>query len=128
MRTVIVSVIGISSLFLVFIMQQKINQDSWLEEEFEDSVSMAMNDTVTEMTESEQNELSNQNEWMAFFLQSMIMRLDREIDLTVKIYCFDSALGQIDVEVIGRCEMADGKEIVKSIRRKLVVKSKRRAI
>lgn len=124
MRTIIVSVIGISSLFLVFIMQQNINRKSWAEEELFDSLTVAMNQTMTEMLEGDSYGITNQNEWMAAFLQSMICRLPYDVDLTVKVYQFDYELGQIDVEVIGRYRMGNGEEEVKSVHRKLVTKTK----
>lgn len=129
MRTIIVSVIGISSLFLTFVMQQNINQSTRIAEGLEDSLSLAMNQTMTEMMErNDYEDINNQNEWMAIFLQAMIRRMEGDVDLTVKVYQFDCERGRIDVEVTGCYRQTGGKKVKKSVRRKMERKSKKTAI
>lgn len=49
MKTIIVSVIGISSIFLVAMIQNNINTKTWQEEQLENSLAAAMSQTMEEV-------------------------------------------------------------------------------
>ncbi len=120
MRTVIVSVIGISSLFLVVLIQRNVMAETWGRESMEESLTDAMDQTLSEVMEGNRYGIQNRNEMMAAFLQAMIRRMEEDVDLTVKVHKIDYELGQMDVEVIGKKpeDGEQGKSI--SLRRKMV--------
>lgn len=121
MRTVIVSIIGFSSLFLVVMIQQNINAGTWEKEELEESMASAMEQTLSEVMEGNSYGISNRNEMMAAFLQTMLCRIREDVDLTVKIHQMDYDLGQIDVEAIAIYKRNGGKTQKVSVRRKMVL-------
>lgn len=120
MRTVIISVIGISSFFLVVMIQKNINARTWEREVLEESLSKAMDQTLSEVMEKSSYGIRNRNEMMAAFLQAMIRKIRDNIDLTVKIYHVDYTLGQMDVEIMGEIDSGDRKSRKIVIRRKMI--------
>lgn len=121
MKTVIVSVIGVSSLFLVIMLQKNINEETWQNEQLEEALSVAMSQTLEEVVTGESYGITNQNEMMAAFLQAMLCKIKREVDLTVKVHQINYMLGQMDVEAIGTYRTTSGKKRTVSVRRNLVV-------
>lgn len=120
MRTVILSVIGISSFFLIVTIQKNINARTWEREELEESLSKAMDQTLSEVMEKSSYGIRNRNEMMAAFLQAMLRKIRDNIDLTVKIYHVDYTLGQMDVEIVGEIDSGDRKSRKIAIRRKMI--------
>lgn len=120
MRTVIISVIGISSFFLVVMIQKNINAKTWEREELEESLSKAMDQTLSEVMEKSRYGIRNRNEMMAAFLQAMLRKIRDNIDLTVRIYHIDYTLGQMDVEIMGEIDSEDRKSRKIAIRRKMI--------
>lgn len=120
MRTVIVSVIGISSLFMVIMIQRNINVRLWEREELENSLSVAMEQTLSEIVEKNSYGIRDRNEMVAAFLQAMIRQIREDVDLTVKIHQVDFELGQMDVEVIGEIDRKDRKPHKIQMRRKIM--------
>ncbi len=102
MRTVIVVVIGFSSMFLLVMIQRNITAIIWEKEILADSLSSAMEKTLSEVMEKNHYGIENRNEMMAAFLQAMIREIHDDVDLTVKVHQLDYELGQMDVEVIGK--------------------------
>ena len=120
MRTVIVSVIGISSLFLVVLIQRNVTRQMWEYDKIEESLTVAMGQTLSEVMEKNSYGIQNRNEMIAAFLQSMIRRTSEDVDLTVKVHQFDYELGQMDVEVRGNF-LVEGEETREvCVRRKMV--------
>lgn len=120
MRTVIISVIGISSFFLIVMIQKNINARTWEREELEESLSKAMDQTLSEVMEKSSYGIRNRNEMMAAFLQAMLRKIRDNIDLTVRIYHVDYTLGQMDVEIMGEIDSGDRKSRKIAIRRKMI--------
>ncbi len=120
MKTVIISIIGIGSLFLVLSIQSNINEQTWEREELEDSMTTAMEQTLSEVVEKNSYGIADRNEMMAAFLQGMLYRIDRDVDLTVKIHDMDYDLGQMDVEATAVYPRDDGGYRQISVRRKMV--------
>lgn len=121
MKTVIISAIGISSLFFMVVLQKNINERTWQQEQLEKAMAVSMSQTLEEIAVGESYGISDQNEMMAAFLQSMLRKLDREVDLTVKVHQINYALRQMDVEAIGTYKTIDGQEHKVSVRRKVIV-------
>ncbi|MCI5730862.1 MAG: hypothetical protein MR304_04890 [Eubacterium sp.] len=120
MRTVIVSVIGISSLFLVVLIQKNVTTRMWERDRLEESLTVAMEQTLSEVMEGNHYGIQNRNEMMAAFLQAMIRRMEEDVDLTVKVHKLDYELGQMDVEVLGRISGRGETTRNVSVRRKMV--------
>ena len=120
MRTVIVSVIGISSLFLVVLIQRNVTTRMWERDRLEESLTVAREQTLAEVMEGNHYGIQNRNEMMAAFLQAMIRRMEEDVDLTVKVHKLDYELGQMDVEVLGRISGRGETTRNVSVRRKMV--------
>lgn len=120
MKTVMISALGISSLFFMVVLQRNINEKTWQQEQLEKSLAVSMSQTLKEVAVGESYGISDQNEMMAAFLQSMLRKLDREVDLTVKVHQINYALRQMDIEAIGTYRTADGQEHKVSVRRKVI--------
>lgn len=120
MKTIIVSVIGISSLFLVVMIQKNVNEKTWQEEQLENSLAVAMSQTLEEIIVGEHYGITNQNEMMAAFLQAMLRKVDCEVDVTIKVHQINYVLGQMDIEAIGTYSLANGKKCRVSVRRNMI--------
>lgn len=120
MKTMIVNVIGISSFFLVVIIQKNINFQTWEREELEESLSFAMEQTLSEVMEKNHYGIEDRNEMIAAFLQAMLRRIREDVNLTVRIHELNFGLGQMDVEILGeiRRKGKSSKKII--LRRKMV--------
>lgn len=86
----------------------------------EESLSKAMDQTLSEVMEKSSYGIRNRNEMMAAFLQAMLRKIRDNIDLTVKIYHVDYTLGQMDVEIVGEIDSGDRKSRKIAIRRKMI--------
>ena len=117
MKTVIISAIGISSLFFMVALQRNTNERTWQQEQLEKALAVSMSQTLKEVAVGESYGISDQNEMMAAFLQSMLRKLDREVDLTVKVHRINYAMRQMDIEAIGIYRTTDGREHKVSVRR-----------
>ncbi len=121
MRTVIISVIGISSILIVVMIQTTVNMESRYYEEINDALAVAMSQTMTEVMEQESYGIQNRNEMIAAFLQSMLQKVSTDIDLTVKIHQCNYETGQMDVEAIGEYQLPDYRKKSVSVRRRIAV-------
>lgn len=99
MKSVIISSVCISAILFVLAIQSVINAKSVCEQELEDSLSVAVSQTMKEVMEQEHYGIENRNEWIAAFLQSMIIRTNSKTDLTVYVLCADEKKGIMDIEV-----------------------------
>lgn len=121
MRTVIISVIGISSILIVVMIQTTVNMESRYYEEINDALAVAMSQIMTEVMEQESYGIQNRNEMIAAFLQSMLQKVSTDIDLTVKIHQCNYETGQMDVEAIGEYQLPDYRKKSVSVRRRIAV-------
>lgn len=119
MRTVMISVIGISSILLVVMIHNTINTESIRSEEITDALSTAMYQTMSEVMEQSSYGIGDQNEMMAAFLQAMIQKMDSEISLTVMIHQFNYETGMMDIEAVGEFLLPDQKKKKISVRRQI---------
>lgn len=119
MRTVIISVIGISSILIVVMMQTTVNMTSIRQEEIGDALGTAMAQTMSEVMEQESYGIRNRNEMVAAFLQSMLRKINSDIDLTVKIHQCNYETGKMDVEAIGEYRLPNHRTGSVSVRRQI---------
>ncbi|MCH5252265.1 MAG: hypothetical protein J1F22_04765 [Lachnospiraceae bacterium] len=121
MRTVIVSVIGLSSILFVIMIQTTINTESVYREEIADALSTAMSQTMSEVMEKNSYGIHNRNEMIAAFLQAMMQKIQADIDLTVRIHQMDYETGKMDIEAIGEYRLPNQRIRRVSIRRQVVM-------
>ncbi len=125
MKTVMISVIGVSSLLLVILTQTAINEQSVYEEELNAALSTAMKQTMTEVFERNCYGMTNRNEMIAAFLQAMTKKVSDRVSLTVRIHSFDEQKGIMDVEAIGTYVLPDFREKSISVHRKMKLELKK---
>lgn len=121
MRTVIVFVIGVSSVFLVVMIQSAINTETRQREGIKDALATAMSQTMSEVMEQNRYGIENRNEAMAAFLQAMICKLDDDVELTVKIRYLDDESGEMEVEAVGEYDMPGNQRKSVSVRRRIAM-------
>lgn len=124
MKTVILSVISISSILLVVMIHTTVNEESVQTAEVSDALASAMNQTMTEVMEQGSYGISSRNELVAAFLQAMLQKVDKNISLTMKIHKLDERKGTMDVEAVGEYVLPDSNKKRISIRRQVVFAGK----
>lgn len=128
MRTVMVAIIGVSSLLFVINIQRNINEKNWQQQQIDEALRVSMFQTLQEVSDRESDGITNQNEMMAAFLQSMIRKMDREVNLTVKVHEANFKHGQMEVEAIGTYQTKDGNSHSVSVRKNIRLNTKKQAI
>lgn len=124
MRTVILSVISISSILLVVMIHTTVNEESVQTVEMGDALAVAMNQTMTEVMEQGSYGISDRNELVAAFMQAMLQKVDQNISLTMMIHELDERKGTMDVEAVGEYVLPGCKKKSISIRRQIVFAGK----
>lgn len=120
MRTVIVSVIHVSSIVLIIMVHNAVNGESMRRTELSDALAVAMDQTMAEVMEKDSYGINDRNQMVAAFLQSMLQKVDSSINLTVMIHKLDKDKGTMDVEAVGEYSLpGQGKKQI-SIRRQIV--------
>lgn len=99
MRTVVVSSICISAIVLVVMIHTDINERASCKQELEEALSLSVSQTVKEVMEQKSYGIENRNEFIAAFLQALILRTNSEVDLTVSVITADMEKGLLDIEV-----------------------------
>ncbi len=117
MKTVMITLIGVSSIVWIIMTQSSINVENIGREEISDSLAFAMTQTMQELAENSQTAIRNKNEMMAMFLQEMIARVDEEIDLTVISHECDYEKGIMDIEAVGKLTLPGNRIKKVSVRR-----------
>ncbi len=124
MKTVVLSVISISSILLVVMIHITVNEESVQTVEVSDALASAMNQTMTEVMEQGSYGISSRNELVAAFLQAMLQKVDKNISLTMRIHHLDERNGTMDVEAVGEYILPDRNKKQISIRRQVVFAGK----
>ena len=117
----VIYMVGVSSLLFVALWQKTINDQREQQESLENCLSVAMSQTLEEVIKKESYGIENRNEMMAAFLQSMIRKIDREMDLTIKIHELDPLRREMDVEAVGKYKTVGGEPHTVSVRRKFTI-------
>ena len=90
-----------------------------VEQEMEKALTVSMYQTMSEVMEKSSYGITNRNEMMAAFLQSMIQKIDSEIDLTIIVHEFQYEAGIMDIVAVGEFELPNSTLKKISVRRKL---------
>lgn len=117
----VIYMVGVSSLLFVALWQKTINDQREQQEGLENCLAVAMSQTLEEVIKKESYGIENRNEMMAAFLQSMIRKIDQEMDLTIKIHELDPLRKEMDVEAVGKYKTVSGEPHTVSVRRKFTI-------
>lgn len=99
MKSVIISSVCISAVLFVLAIQSIIDGKSSYTQELEDSLAVSVSQTMKEVMEQESYGIENKNEFIAAFLQALIMRTNSDVDMTVNVISADMENGLLDIEV-----------------------------
>lgn len=100
MRTVVIAITGLCCILYVVMIQSSINSKSARETELRDGLSTAIYQTMQEVMKNGSYGVEDKNEFIAAFLQSMLIKVNSDVELKVKIMELDLKEGLLDVEVI----------------------------
>lgn len=129
MKSVILSSICVSAVLLVLAIQSEINGMAYYTQELEEALSIAVSQTLKEVMEQDQFGISDRNEFIAAFLQALVVRTNSDVDMTVSVISADMERGLLDIEVKERLSgekesvlLGEDREI--SVRRTVIFEKK----
>ena len=99
MKSVIISSVCISAVLFVLIIQSEINERTLYVQELEEALSISVSQTVKEVMEQDGFGIENRNEFIAAFLQALIIRTNSDAEMTVSVISADKEKGLLDIEV-----------------------------
>lgn len=99
MKSVILSAICISAVLLVLTIQSRINSVSGCYQELEEALSVSVSQTLREVMEQDSFGIGNREEFMAAFLQALVVRTNSDADMMVSVITADMEKGLLDIEV-----------------------------
>lgn len=99
MKSVIISSICVSAVLLVLAIQSRINGMACYRQELEEALSISISQTLKEVMEQESYGIGDRNEFIAAFLQALVVRTNSDVDMTVYVIGADLEKGMLDIEV-----------------------------
>lgn len=120
MKSVIVSFVCISAILLVLAIHTVIDGKSAALQELEDSLAVSVSQTMKEVMEQESYGIQDKNEFIASFLQALVMRTNSDVDMTVNVISADMELGLMDIEVAEKISFLNMKEKEIKVRRTVI--------
>lgn len=99
MKSVIVSSVCISAILFVLAIQSVIDGKTSYVQELEDALATSVSQTMKEVMEQESYGIENRNEFIAAFLQALVMRTNSDADMTVRVISADMERGLLDIEI-----------------------------
>lgn len=105
MKTIIISMISVGSMLFVIMTQSSVNRELRKRQTLENAMSAAMYRTMSEVMEKDSYGIRDTNQMVAAFLQTMMQRMDTDMNLTVTIHEADYERGKLDVEATGTYEL-----------------------
>lgn len=124
MKSVIVSSVCISSILLVLAIHTVIDGKMAALQELEDSLAVSVSQTMKEVMEQESYGIQNKNEFIAAFLQALVMRTNSDVDMTVNVITADMEQGLMDIEVTEKISFLNMKEKEIRVRRTVIFEKK----
>ena len=129
MKSVILSSICVSAVLLVLAVQSEINGMACHTQELEEALSIAVSQTLKEVMEQDRFGIGDRNEFIAAFLQALVVRTNSDADMTVSVISADMERGLLDIEVKERLSgekesvlLGEDREI--SVRRTVIFEKK----
>lgn len=120
MKQVIISAVCVSAILSVLAIQSVIDGKASYEQELEDALSVSVSQTMKEVMEQESFGIENRNEFIAAFLQALVMRTNSDVDMTVCVISADIERGLLDVEIKERFNFLNMGEQEISLRRTVI--------
>lgn len=105
MKSVIVSSICVSSVLFVMAIHSVVDGQAAYVQELEDSLAVSISQTMKEVMEQESYGIENRNEFIAAFLQALVLRSNSDVDMTVNVISADMEKGILDIEVKEKVEL-----------------------
>lgn len=129
MKSVILSAICMSSVLLVLAIQSERNSMACYKQELEEALSTAVSQTLKEVFEQDSFGIEDRNEFIAAFLQALIVRTNSDADMEVSIITADMEHGLLDIEVkeqlpSGEATVLHGKDREITVRRTVIFDKK----
>lgn len=124
MKSVIVSSVCISAILLVLAIHTVIDGKTANLQELEDSLAVSVSQTMKEVMEQESFGIQDKNEFIAAFLQALVMRTNSDVDMTVNVISADMEQGIMDIEVTEKISYLNMKEKEITVRRTVVFEKK----
>lgn len=129
MKLVILSAICMSSVLLVLAIQSERNSMACYKQELEEALSTAVSQTLKEVFEQDSFGIEDRNEFIAAFLQALIVRTNSDADMEVSIITADMEHGLLDIEVkeqlpSGEATVLLGKDREITVRRTVIFDKK----
>lgn len=125
MKSVIVSSVCISAILLVLAIHTVINGKAATLQELEDSLAVSVSQTMKEVMEQESYGIQNKNEFIASFLQALVMRTNSDVDMTVNVISADMERGLMDIEVTEKISFLNMEEKEIKVRRTVIFERKK---
>lgn len=107
MKSMVISSICISSILLVLTIQSDVNRTACYKQELEEALSVSVSQTLKEVMEQESYGIEDRNQFIAAFLQALIVRTNSDTDMTVSVISADMEKGILDIEVRERIRDVD---------------------
>ncbi len=120
MKSVVLSVVGISSVLLVVMIHTTRNEETFHRDGLRSALAVSMDQTMKEVMERDSYGIGDRNELIAAFLQALLQRADPETSLSVSIHELDREKGVMEVEAISQYTLPDQQKKTVSVRRKII--------
>lgn len=125
MKSVILSSVCISAVLFVLAIQSVIDGKTSYKQELEDSLAVSVSQTVREVMEQESFGIENRNEFIAAFLQALVLRTNSDVDMTVNVISTDLEKGLMDIEVREKVSFLNVSEQEIAVRRTVIFETQR---
>ena len=124
MKSVIVSSVCISAILLVLAIHTIIDGKTANLQELEDSLAVSVSQTMKEVIEQESFGIQDKNEFIAAFLQALVMRTNSDVDMTVNVISSDMEQGIMDIEVVEKISFLKMEEKEIKVRKTVIFEKK----
>ena len=85
------------------------NRTASYKQELEEALSLSVSQTLKEVMEQESYGIEDRNQFIAAFLQALVMRTNSDADMTVSVISADMEKGMLDIEVKERIMDLEGR-------------------
>jgi hypothetical protein len=120
MKSIILSSACVSAILFVLAIQSVIDGKTAYVQEMEDSLSTSVSQTMKEVMEEESYGIENKNEFIASFLQALVLKTNSDVDMTVHVISADLEHGMMDIEVREKVSVLNVYEKEIAVRRTVI--------
>lgn len=121
MKQVIRSAVCVSAILSVLAIQSVVDGKASYVQELEDALSVSVSQTMREVMEQDSFGIEDRNEFVAAFLQALVMRTNSDVDMTVCVISADLERGLLDIEVKERFNFLNMGEQEIALRRTVIL-------